>query len=277
MAYSESLLPQRTLLSAIGENGEGACKFKCKYCYASEPSYCPTFSVYSPATVETLENNADRYDTLVPSCDTEFFQNPQAAIHALRNLVPLGKDITFPTKMLLGKWVISHLQDIQRELMGKGNILSVMVSIPMLDRSGEIEIGTPSPARRAAQVKTLSEAGLFPYVALRPLLPPKYVSNDEIGRIVDMTVDNSEGYITGPYWFKTDTLGLLQDPLLPIKRRIVDWMDDPEEWYLYMDREREQSIVDLIKSRGGQHFRKTPELMKRIKSKLEESPSPLSH
>jgi len=267
MSFSENLLPQRTLLSAVGENGEGACKFKCQYCYAAEPSYKPNFSVYSPATVETLDQNAQRYDTLVPSCDTEFFQNPQAAIQALRNLIPLRKDITFPTKMLLGKWAIGQLQELQSDLLVNGNVLSVMVSIPMLDRSAEIEVGTPSPERRAAQVQTLSEAGLFPYVAFRPLLPPSFVSNDELGRVIDMTVAHSEGYTTGPYWFKSDTLGLLQDSALPISRKVVDWMDDPEEWYVYLDREREKSVEELIEARGGQHFRKTPELLKKIKAR----------
>lgn len=257
---------QRTLLSGIKPDGTGACKFKCAYCYAAEPTYKPTFSTHTSSTIETLELNSDRFDTIVPSCDTEFLQDPKNALRSLEDLAKLGKDITFPTKMLIGQRMITELQKIQQILNANGNILSVMVSIPLLDRAKEIEINTPSPNRRSAQVKTLSEAGLYPYIAIRPLLPPNFISEDEVKRIVHMTVGYSEGYTTGPYWFKTDTLGLLNDPTLPITKKVVDWMDDPEEWFYYYDQEREQTIVDLIGREGGTHIRKTPELMRKIKS-----------
>jgi DNA repair photolyase len=201
------------------------------------------------------------------SCDTEFFQNPRAALSTLDELVPLGKDITFSTKMILGSKILSRLSKIQEKLMNQGRILSVSVSIPMIDKSGEVEIGVPTPVRRMAFLKTLKESGLFPYVGIRPILPPSLVTNEEIGRIVDGTVENAFGYIIGPYWFKEDKFRLLDNRSLPIFQRKVQWLDDDSSWYIYEDKERERQIAEIISQRGGVLYERSSEAVVAIRNR----------
>lgn len=267
MPITERVNTPRIILSAVGPDGKGVCKFKCQYCFAAESSYTPNLSIFSPDTIRVLKERVNDYEVLMLSCDTELFQKPLAALSLLDELVLLGKDITFSTKMILGSRILSQLSRIQERLMNQGKILSVSVSIPMIDKSGEIEIGVPAPARRMAFLKTLKESGLFPYVGIRPILPPSLVTKQEIARIVDGTVENAFGYIIGPYWFKEDKFRLLDCKNLPIFQRKVQWMEDDSLWYVYEDKERERQIAEIISQKGGILYERSSEALVAIKNR----------
>jgi|GEM_PF-1172348 len=266
MPITERVDTPRTILSAVGPSGEGVCKFKCKYCFAAEPSYNPNSSTLSTDTIQVLRERVNDYDVLMLSCDTELFQNPHVALNTLNELVTLGKDITFSTKMILGPVILSRLSEIQKQLVNQGKILSISVSIPMIDKSKEIEIGVPSPTRRMDFLRTLKESGFYPYVGIRPVLPPSLVTNEEIGRIVEGTAENSFGYIIGPYWFKEDKFQLLGDKSLPIFQRKVQWMEDDSLWYIYEDKPREQEIAEIISQKGGTLYERSSEALVTIKN-----------
>jgi len=266
MPITERVDTPRTILSAIGPGGKGACKFKCQYCFAAETSYIPNLSILSENTIQVLRERENDYDILMISCDTELFQNPHTALNTLNKLVPLGKDITFSTKMILGPAILNLLSEIQEQLVSQGKILSISVSIPMIDKSQKIEIGVPSPTRRMDFLRTLKESGFYPYVGIRPILPPTLVTNEEIGRIVERTVENSFGYIIGPYWFKVDKFHLLGDKSLPIFRRKVQWMEDDSLWYVYEDKSREQEIAEVISQKGGILYKRSSEAVVAIKN-----------
>lgn len=271
MPITERVKTPRAILSAVGQNGQGVCKFKCQYCFAAEPSYIPNLSTRSADTIQVLKEKVSDYDVLMLSCDTELFQDPQAALATLGELVPLGKDITFSTKMILGPSILGKLSEIQTQLTRLGKVLSISVSIPMIDKSKEIEIGVPSLARRMAFLRTLKDGGFYPYVGIRPILPPSLVSNEEIGRIVEGSVQNSFGYIIGPYWFKEDKFGFVGDKNLPIFQRKAQWMEDDLLWYVYEDKEREQQIAEIIAQKGGVLYERSSEALVEIKKKYLES------
>lgn len=267
MPITERVNTPRTILSAVGPDGRGACKFKCQYCFAAEPSYTPNSSTLSPDTIQVLRQRVDEYEVLMLSCDTELFQNPHIALNTLKELVPLRKDITFSTKMILGRAVLGRLSEIQEQLVSQGKILSISVSIPMIDKSQEVEIGVPSPARRMNFLRTLKESGFYPYIGIRPILPPSLVTNEEIERIVEESVENSFGYIIGPYWFKEDKFQFLGNKSLPIFQRKVQWMEDDSLWYVYEDKEREQKIAEIITQKGGVLYERSSEALVAIKDK----------
>lgn len=267
MPITERVDTPRTVLSAVGPNNEGVCKFKCAYCFAAEPSYVPNSSTLSTDIIQVLKERINDYDVLMLSCDTELFQNPHMALKTLEDLVPLGKDITFSTKMILGSSVLNRLSEIQAQLERLNKILSISVSIPMIDKSEEIEVGVPSPVRRMAFLKTLKDFGFYPYVGIRPILPPSLVSDEEIGRIVEGSIENSYGYIIGPYWFKEDKFQLLGNEKLPIFQRKVQWMEDDSLWYIYEDKEREQQIAQIILRKGGTFYERSSEALVAIKNK----------
>lgn len=268
MPITENVTTTRSVLSAVGPNGEGKCKFGCRYCFAAEAEYIPNSSVRSPETIQILRERKSDYEVVMLSCDTELFQNPKLALDTLKEVSSLGKDVTFSTKMILGPRLLDEICKVQESLVRHGNILSVSISIPMFDKSKEIEIGVPSPERRISFLKTLKDLGLGPFVGVRPLLPPNLVTNEEIGRIVDKTIENSYGYIIGPYWFKTDKFSLLDDKSLPVFQRKVQWMEDDQPWYVYEDKEREQKIADVIKNRDGILYERSSEALIAIKKAI---------
>lgn len=243
-------------------DGAGTCRFECLYCFASDPAYAPGESIHSPAFHASL-SDADA-DVVMMAADTELFHSPEAALATLDELAAAGKDLTFSTKMNLSRGTINRLTDLQRRLSAQGNILAVMVSIPLFSRSAEMERRVAPVSTRIQLVRRLNEAGLLPFVGIRPILPPSVLTDDDVIHIVTSTVANSHGYIIGPYWFYEDRFQLI-DSGLPVFRRRVEWMPSHPEWYVYEDKSRERWIADIISSVGGTLHERSSEAVREIK------------
>jgi DNA repair photolyase len=256
----------RHVQSGVARDGTGTCKFRCAYCFASDPAYRPGESVHAPDFQARVES--DGTDVLMLAADTELFHNPQAALRTLEILVTAGKDLTFSTKMHLPSSIIERLVAVQEKLRARGNILAVMVSIPLVTNSAALEQLVAPVEARLQLVSTLRQAGLLPFVGIRPLLPPPLLPDDDVPHIVDRTVETSLGYIMGPYWFEEDRFGLLHRDL-PIVRRPVPWMAGTPDWYVYEDKAREQRFAEVIVAAGGVLYERSSEAVRGIKRRLE--------
>lgn len=258
----------RHVQSAIDPDGAGTCKFRCAYCFASDPAYRPGESVHAPDFQARVES--DGTDVLMLAADTELFHNPHSALQTLETLTTAGKDLTFSTKMHLPPSIIERLVAIAEKLRARGNILAVMVSIPLITNSAALEGLVASVESRMQLVTTLRKAGLLPFVGIRPLLPPPFLPDDDVPYIVRATVEASLGYIIGPYWFQEDRFGLLERDL-PIMRRPVPWMPGMPEWYVYEDKRREQRFAEVIGAAGGVLYERSSEAVRGIKRLLQGS------
>lgn len=250
---------RRILGSGLREDGGGACRFDCVYCFASDPTYQPGRSIYAD------DFAADAHSGVLQlSCDTELFQSPGPALRVLRTLSQRGADITFATKMNLPASVLDRLQEIGDDMRTRGNVLCVMVSMPLWSSSADLERRVAPAPLRVALVRRLRKAGLHPYIGIRPILPEQFLSDSDIEAIVDATVTGSYGYILGPYWFRTDKLGILKSNL-PVRRARVPWLDDRPEWWLYEDKAREDLIRRRIRAAGGMCYARSADLVTAIR------------
>lgn len=260
----------RLLRSGI-EDGRGACKFACRYCFAADPDYRPGQGHEEPASDDILgpgEPTAQvpdepSADVLMVAVDTELFHSPGRVLLELRRMADQGRNLTFATKMNLSDRTLDRLVDIQHRLAERRRVLSVMVSIPLWARSPEIEQRVPPVQVRVTLVRRLADRGLFPFVGIRPLLPPPLLSDSDVDRIVSATVDHAEGYITGPYWFTRDVFGLAASGLV-IVRRPVPWMPGEPVWSVYEDVDRDRRFQGRIRELGGRHFERSADVVRAV-------------
>ncbi|TDV36825.1 radical SAM protein [Actinophytocola oryzae] len=242
--------------------GGGACRFDCVYCFASDPTYQPGPSLYE----EDFGVDA-RGGVIQLSYDTELFHNPGPALRALSTLSTRGSDITFATKMNLPESILTRLRELGEDMRTRGNVLSVMVSMPLWSSSERLEHAVAPVHLRVALVGRLRAAGLHPFVGIRPILPEPFLTDSDIGRIIDATVADSHGYILGPYWFRTDRLGLAELDV-SLRRAPVPWLDDRPEWWLYEDKAREDAIRERITAAGGRCYARSADVVTAIRKSL---------
>lgn len=243
-----------------------ACKFGCLYCFASDPAYFAALNVSEPADESTHDSKTP--EVIMLSGDTELFVAPDTGLTQLKEALRHGCHVTFSTKTVLPDAILRHLKQAQDVLREQNKILSVMVSIPTLQDDGFLEPRVPRPKTRIQFLQTLREAGLHPYVGIRPILPPGLVCDDDLCRIVDACGPFAHGFITGPYWFFSDTFHLLGRDDLTIERRRVHWLPGNPEWFVYEDLERERTLIDYISTSGYRHYRRSSEAVREIAAEV---------
>lgn len=245
---------RRRVQSALSPDGSGGCRFKCAYCFAAEPAYHASISAHSDEFLES--NDTLHADVVMIGADTELFQNPTAALATIRRLTQSKPNITFATKMILPKSTLEVLSEFAETLKRDARILSVMVSIPLWTNATTLEQLVPSPQRRADFVAILADYGLSPYVGIRPLLPAFLTPRGDYDRIVEATASSSLGYITGPYWFDADVLGLHAHGMR-CERRPVHWLPDRPVWNVWEDPLLTKHVATVIRNHGQHLFERS--------------------
>lgn len=255
--------PNRAVLGGIGSVSERACKFGCTYCFAADPTYVPQRSAHDVLNAAgALPTSAE---VLMLGSDTELFQDDRAAQATLVRAARSERDVTIATKTNLSPATIRFLEGLREEMATRGNVLSVMVSLPVLRRYRELEPRVPSPQVRFRLVRRLQAAGLNPFVGIRPLLPPQLVSDQEVLEVIEATREATQGYIFGPYWFASDTFGLLGTDL-PLTRRAAHWYEDGTEWWVYEDLAREERLKQAARAMGAIVWERSSEAVRAIRA-----------
>ncbi|MCI1748704.1 MAG: hypothetical protein LKI24_11840 [Acidipropionibacterium sp.] len=262
MTQAHFIDPHRLVQPWRGSDQQHRCKFQCQYCFAADPDYLGTAASRDDYEAEL---NSPELDVVMLSNDTELFLNRSEAMQAVQTAVAAGKSLTFATKMILSDDLLLKLQEFQHELAKARQVLCVMVSLPCLDSAETLEPNAPSPHARVAHLKRLRNAGLLPFVGIRPILPGYLVSDEEIEAIIQLTVEDALGYIIGPYWFRTDIFGVMNHPECPVTDKTVEWMKGNPTWHVYEDKAREARVSDMIRRLGGTIYERSSEAVRAIR------------
>lgn len=184
-----------TVHTAIG------CVFECRYCYIYDMGFKPTVEPYPLSGLQLvyalLSNKyfipGLRGTYLAFGSVTEPFHPvvKDRTFEYIENVYRyLGNPVQFSTKLYISRVDASKLAEIS-----KGRV-SPLVTIVTIEASKQLEPRAPSPEKRLETIKNLREAGLKPFLFLRPIIPG--VTDKEYSKIVDMAVEHGAvGVVAG--------------------------------------------------------------------------------
>jgi DNA repair photolyase len=241
--------PRKFVTSGFTWDERKQCNYSCTYCFAAE-------SDYHQSNIDSIDDFVRRVAAEGGSSialiqlghDTEFFQNQKAALDILQRLSAIRCLIALATKMPLQGRVLDSISEADATLKSVGGLLTMMVSIPVLWRWREVEPGLPSPWRRLSLLEELSNRGITAVLGIRPLLPPRIMSDSEVISLATSAKPWLQGVIFGPYWFREDRWSLIGDPA--VKAVSPRWMRGPEKWFRYEVAERNSMLASSLKDQG---------------------------
>ncbi len=164
------------------------CPFKCSYCYIEDMGF--KFSDPKPyplsgkELVYSLLLNPNflpgRTGTLLAiGAVSEPFIFLNNALDKLDWLARLGNPIQFSTKQYISASYATKIREISEKY---NTPISPLITIITLENADLLEPNAPDPERRLDTIKNLRDAGLFPILFLRPLIPG--VNLHEVERIL---------------------------------------------------------------------------------------------
>lgn len=164
------------------------CALQCRYCYIYDMGFKAAFTSYPLSGLQlayTLLNNPYFIPTVhgtylaIGSISEPFHPAVKDKtfeyIESFYNL--LGNPTQFSTKYYISRIEAENLSEIS------GKKISPLVTIVTLEKSRELEPYAPSPDKRLESVKNLREAGLKPFIFIRPIIPG--VTDLEYKTIID--------------------------------------------------------------------------------------------
>lgn len=129
----------------------------------------------------------------------------------------LGNPTQFSTKMYIDSFTAKKIAELS------GNKISPLITVVTLAKHSEIEPKSPSPGKRFEAMKNLREAGLKPFLFLRPLIPG--LVEKEYREIVDLAVDHGAvGVVAGTLRVTKNILNKLREvgvDTTQIEKRVI--------------------------------------------------------
>ena len=215
-----------------------------------------------------LENLPSEIDLIMLGCDTEFFQNQREAISILKKVSKFGKDISMITKIPIAETLLDEISEVHMEVEGRGNILSVSVSITCISEEmlRKYEPGVPSPKRRIETIKQIAGRQIPTMLAIRPLLPD--VSASELQEIVNLTKDYVLGYYSGPLYLNDDRIAkLLPQKVVDEEAKQPHWMLDGNLFKEILNPSQMDHLKKIVYDAGKQFFEGAAEGMEYIRKR----------
>lgn len=228
-----------------------SCPLDCTYCFVDDMNFNQERGVayLSEEQHELLSRLPEDVRIIMLGCDTEFFQQKEAAMQILEKLSEQGRDLSVVTKLPLSKEYIQRMKVVSDEVSRNGNIFTFSVSLPCIDSSPVWEPKVPSPLRRIDTLKEVYESDVKTLLALRPLLPT--VSDEELGEIVARTKDYQHGYYSGPLYLKNlDHPSIQNVPDLVIEEVQPHWMPDGNAFFKVERRGQMEILSEIIDGHG---------------------------
>ncbi len=94
------------------------CRFDCLYCYNKESISIPQITELEE-TIKELSEITDVFEIITPGCEQELFCNSKKAIEFMKKTSKLDKIISFATKIVLSKKVVTQIKKIDNFLYSK--------------------------------------------------------------------------------------------------------------------------------------------------------------
>ena len=177
------------------------CVYECKYCYVYDMGFKPSTGPY-PLTglqlVYALLSNkyfvpGNRGTYIAIGSVTEPF-HPLVKEKTLEYIEAiykyLGNPVQFSTKLYLDPQLSRKLAELS------GKRISPLVTITTMELHRELEPRAPSPEKRLESIRNLREAGLQPFLFLRPIIPG--VTEREYKEILERAVEHGAvGVVAG--------------------------------------------------------------------------------
>lgn len=229
---------QRAMVSLGALSKKRQCTFSCPFCYVQADflSY-PNFSI--PEIVNWLNKQPnDSFNIIYVSGDTDSFAPPRTdqALLLLEELLSLGKDVLFTTRMVMDSSKLKRLGKIvenynKESLRVFGCISIIQKTIPYLEPPP-----IASPTDRIAQLHRFMDLGLMTILAARPFLPIVPLSDyDWILR----ETSNIVHAILGENWY-ADSGGILESNVLGAGNKLKNYTlskmpfdDNNKIWKVY--------------------------------------------
>lgn len=159
-----------TIHTAIG------CVFRCKYCYIYDMGFKPEVKPYPLTGIQLVYSLLSNKYFIPGSTGTYLaFGSVSEPFHPLVKdktfeyvecvYKYLGNPVQFSTKAYLSR---SDAEKLVRMSEGK---ISPLVTVVTLEYSDLLEPYAPKPEKRLETIRNLKEAGLKPFLFLRPIIP----------------------------------------------------------------------------------------------------------
>lgn len=179
------------------------CAYSCTYCYIPDmgfrfgkPEPCALSQeelalsiLYNPSFIPGVNGTYIAIGSTVEPFQPEL---KSLTMGYIRELAKLGNPIQFSTKSKLDR-------DEAKAVQASCNWVSPLVTILTLDESKSrlLEPLAPSPRERLDTISNLAEAGLKPFLFLRPILPGIVAVDENVGLIDEAVRRGSRGVVLG--------------------------------------------------------------------------------
>ena len=245
---SKNLLDKENIKKLIKRHffSTGRCSSGCKYCFAHQPDY-QKFEDFSNQAYERMTST---YNIVYPSCDGEFFNNPNTInqLDLMRKNV-LGKNIIFSitTKAILDEEEIKEISRINKEMIEQNKgFIKVSVTISNQSMIQEIEPNTSNFFERIDTLEMLRKYDIPSSVILKPLLP--FIDIQEYIDIIRTTLKYTDLYLIGELYININSdfykKYIKKDYHVDLKT--VEWLDNKKMYRVIETTEMQHRIKDWI-------------------------------
>lgn len=250
-----------------------SCPLGCTYCFVDEMTQEQSrgVSYLNDEQLSLLKNLPKDVSLIMLGCDTEFFQDKEAALKILDTLATFNKDISVITKLPLSDNFLEEIKYIVNKMENANNIFSFSVSIPCLSESTVLkyEPTVPRPMKRVETLKSAYKKGLYTMVAIRPLLPD--ATNEELEEIVKLTKDYCAGYYSGPLYLKDGKINLFSPEYAGIEKEIQPkWMLEGNTYVPIMRDGQMDFLSQILKKYNKKMFGGAADGIKYIRENLKQ-------
>lgn len=191
------------------------CPYQCKYCYIYDMGFSVSVSPYPLTGLQLV------YSLLSNECFVPGTRGTYLAIGSVTEpLHPIVKSRTFeyieaiynylsnPVQFSTKSYISSKDAEKLAELSGQR--ISPLVTVATLEAHKELEPYAPPVERRLEAIRNLREAGLQPFLFLRPIIPG--ITEREYREIVDLAVEyGAVGVVAGSLRVTRSTLSRLKE------------------------------------------------------------------
>jgi hypothetical protein len=229
------------------------CRFGCVYCFAKFDSFAEVHPLPKFA-----ENDWQDGHVIYPTCDGEFFSDPEAPSE-LQRLVDSSREsifVSISVKSGISKRQASLLgtlnDQLQRDSRG---LIKCSISLSAKKDLDAYEPKTPDYDQRLNALKRLADENIPRSVNLKPVLPS--VQASEYQEIILDTAPYTSVYLTGGLWLDAATeFGRQIKAQYPsfISLRSVDWLPNRPQWEYCENELQTDAILKAIADSGCQAF-----------------------
>lgn len=165
------------------------CVYQCRYCYIYDMGFKPTITPY-PLTGIQLVYALLLNKYFIPSANGTYLaigsvSEPfhllvkEKTIEYIKAIYTyLGNPVQFSTKAFISKY------DAEKIAKASNNKISPLITIITMSNWHNLEPYAPTPEKRLETVRNLREAGLKPFLFIRPIIPG--VTDREFKEIIDL-------------------------------------------------------------------------------------------